>query len=444
MNPIEFICYSVCITYRAPEVAMKRFTKLVSLVLALAMVLSIASCSAKRRTGAKRIQSDEYAKQEYGMETDYTEPTETDVTNPDPTETEPSATTPSATGNSTKGVIELLTLAESACGLTPDEATKVLASALGLTKYETRDSDNKDATGAPVDRYLRYLDKDIVSEGVVFKNVSMHIRGGLVYSVDYGMRVEAIFAQNEELPAEEANNTMVPIITAKYGDPIPGYTETWVDFNKKGITGWQDGNFVICAFWGKGCQGVTGNDQFVLGVEYKPDANTTPKPTSATGKPEGYTAEYLYVAGILFVGGNQNTSKKFIEATFGTTIGEPVSTDKPTSTPSYTAYTYECNIVIDGVEFNRIEIDVCDSNSTVFQVSFINNKVDDKTLDEYQKMYADKLAGVTSKSLTDKSSGKVKSSVVVLDSGTTIDVGNVKDGKNNSFWVSFYNDNYLV
>ena len=75
---------------------------------------------------------------------------------------------------------------------------------------------------------------------------------------------------------------------------------------------------------------------------------------------------------------------------------------------------------------------------------FINNKVDDKTLDEYQKMYADKLAGVTSKSVTDKSSGKVKSSVVVLDSGTTIEVGNVKDGKNNSFWVSFYNDNYLV
>jgi len=257
---------------------MKRFTKLVSLVLALAMVFSIASCSAKRRTGAKRIQSDEFAKQEYGMETDYTEPTETDVTYPDPTETDP----------------------------TPEPTTP----------------------------------------------------------------------------------------------PTTATTET-------------------------------------------DPTSTTPSSSSTGSGTEAYTAEYLYVAGILFIGGNQNTSKRFIEATFSTNIGEPVSTDKPQSTPSYTAYTYECNIVIDGVEFNRVEIDVSDSNGAVFQVSFINNKVDDNTLDEYQKMYADKLKNIVGKDLTDKSSGSVKSNIAVLDSGTTIDVGNVKDGKNNSFWVSFYNDNYL-
>ena len=271
---MEFICYSTDITYRASEVDMKRFTKLISLVLVLAMGLSIASCSAKRRTGAKRIKSDDYAKQEYGMETDYTEPTETDATYPDPTETEPTNTPTAA-------------------------------------------------------------------------------------------------------PSTAPNDTQ-------------------------------------------------------------------PTSTTPTNSSNGaYDATYLFVAGILFVGGNQSTAKAFIEATFGTSIGEPVNTDKPQSTPSYTAYTYKCNIVVDGVEFDRVEIDVCDSNNTVFQVSFVNSKADDASLDLYQQTFAGKLKDVCAKDLTDKSNGNVKSSVVVLDSGTTIDVGNIKDGKNNSFWVSFYNDNYL-
>lgn len=252
---------------------MKRFTKLISLVLALAMGLSIASCSAKRRTGAERIKSDEYAKQENGLETDYTEPTETDVTYTDPTETE--------------------------------------------------------ATPTP---------------------------------------------------------TLAPTTAP----------------------------------------------------------NDTQPTTPTDGSSSAYDATYLFVAGLLFVGGNQNTTERFIEASFGTSIGKPVNSNKSTTTPSYTAYTYDCNIVIDGVEFNRIEIDVCDSNSTVFQVSFVNSKADDASLDLYQQTFANKLKEVCAKDLTDKSNGNIKSSIVVLDNSTTIDVGNVKDGKNNSFWVSFYNDNYLV
>ena len=283
MNPVEFICYSTDITYSASEVDMKRYTKLISLVLVLAMGLSIASCSAKRRTGAERIKSDEYAKQENGLETDYTEPTETDVTNPDPT-------------------------------LAP-----------------TTDPTETEATPTP---------------------------------------------------------TLAPTTAP--------------------------------------------ND-------------TEPTATTSTNANDGtYDAAYLFVAGLLFVGGNQSTTERFIEASFGTSIGKPVNSNKSTTTPSYTAYTYDCNIVIDGVEFNRIEIDVCDSNSTVFQVSFVNSKADDASLDLYQQTFANKLKEVCARDLTDKSNGNIKSSIVVLDNGTTIDVGDVKDGKNNFFWVSFYNDNYLV
>lgn len=426
---------------------MKRCVKLISVVLAASMMLSFASC-AKRRTGAERILSDESAKPEFGTEVTYTDPTETDPTAPQPTETEPTSTKPSSTGNSEQGIIALLQLGESVCGMTPDDATPVLAGALGLTDYTIKDSDNKDSSGKSTDRYLRYLDKDIISEGVVFKNVSMHMKNGIVYSVDYGMRVEAIFAQNEELASEEANNTLVPIITAKYGDPIPGYQESWVDFDKNGITGWQDGQFIICAFWGKGCQGVKGNDQFVVGVEYKGNTNDpgSSSGNGATPTPSGKdrnTSTYLFIAGLLFVGGDHTTTKMFIESTYGIKLGNPVSTDKSSTSPSFTAYTYDCKIEADGVVFNRLEIDVCDSNNRVFQVSFINNTDDEKDLVSYQKAFAQNLSKSYGKQLSDKSEGDVTIQYIELDSKMNIESGCAK-GNNKSFWISFYNETYLA
>ena len=60
---------------------MKRSLKLISVVLAAALLISVASC-AKRRTGAERIKSDSDAKQEAGLE-----PTDTVPTDTAPTET---------------------------------------------------------------------------------------------------------------------------------------------------------------------------------------------------------------------------------------------------------------------------------------------------------------------------------------------------------------------
>ena len=82
--------------------------------------------------------------------------------------------------------------------------------------------------------------------------------------------------------------------------------------------------------------------------------------------------------------------------------------------------------------------------ATVLFSRYLLSTADDASLDLYQQTFANKLKEVCARDLTDKSNGNIKSSIVVLDNGTTIDVGDVKDGKNNFFWVSFYNDNYLV
>lgn len=421
---------------------MKRYAKLISVVLIAAMLLTTVSC-AKRRKGAERIQSDGYAKPEAGLETDYTEPTETDPTGTEPDLPTPT-TAPANNGTTNKGAVELLSLAESVCGMKPEDAALALANALGIRDFTTVDSSDTDA-GGPLHRYMRYLDKDIICEGIVFKSISLHMKNGIVFSVDYSMRVESIFTQNEEFDSESANTTLTSVITGKYGQPIDGYTETWVDFKKSGITGWRDGDFIISMFWGKGCQGVDGNDQLVLGVENTGDitAKPTSAPSSGGSGNEAYTTEYLFIAGLLFIGSNQNAAKMIIESSFNTTLGNPVSTDKSDTSPSYTAYVYNCKIVVDGVEFDMVEIDVGDSTGAVYQVSFINSKEDSSKVTSYQKTFADKLGTLYEKQLTDKSSGDTKIQVCELDSGMKIESGSKVDGSQKFFWISFYNDVYL-
>ena len=179
-----------------------------------------------------------------------------------------------------------------------------------------------------------------------------------------------------------------------------------------------------------------------------PETSATPAATG-NGTPTGtseeaYTASYLYISGILFTGADLNTTKMFVESSFNVKIGDPVSTDKSTTSPSYTVYTYECNIVIDGVEFNNLEIDVCDSTGVVFQTSFINNKENGTTLKSYQKQFADKLSTLFGTALTDKSSGEFTNQVYTLDGGLSMESGCLIDGTNNMFWVSFNNESLLT
>ena len=86
---------------------MKRSLKLISVVLAAALLISVASC-ANRRTGAERIKSDSDAKQEAGLETGTvttdTVPTDTAPTETEPTETEPTETDPLPTISATPAI----------------------------------------------------------------------------------------------------------------------------------------------------------------------------------------------------------------------------------------------------------------------------------------------------------------------------------------------------
>ena len=133
----------------------------------------------------------------------------------------------------------------------------------------------------------------------------------------------------------------------------------------------------------------------------------------------------------------------FVESSFNIKIGDPISTDKSTTSPSYTAYIYECKIVIDDVEFNKIEIDVSDSTGVVYQTSFINDKEDGNAVKSYQKLFAGKLSTLYGATLTDKSSGNVTSEYFSLDAGLCMESGCLIDNAGNSFWVSFYNESLL-
>ena len=90
-----------------------------------------------------------------------------------------------------------------------------------------------------------------------------------------------------------------------------------------------------------------------------------------------------------------------------------------------------------------MEIDVCDSNNRVFQVSFINNTDDEKDLVSYQKAFAQNLSKSYGKQLSDKSEGDVTIQYIELDSKMNIESGCAK-GNNKSFWISFYNETYLA
>ena len=144
----------------------------------------------------------------------------------------------------------------------------------------------------------------------------------------------------------------------------------------------------------------------------------------------------MFVTGIVYIGCNRNSTELLIETTFATTIGDPVSTKKLTS--SFTTYIYECKITVDGVEFNEVEIEVDDDTGIVYQVHFINNKDDANKLASYQQTFADKLSSLYGKTLTDDSNGNAKIQVCKLERSMHIESGSYIDGTDDYFWIAFY------
>ena len=380
---------------------MKKSVKLISLLLLVSMVLSICACGKKKPgPGAKKI--DEPFKPEHEVETTLPpEPTETD---PVPGPTTPAPTdTPAPTYGDISTIKDLIELSEGAIGMTAEETTNYLTQALGIKTFTLKDKDLTN-DGKSKERYLRHLDKDIVVDGVTFKSIGMHVNNGKVNYISYTVRVEAILAAKEPFEAKAIYDSVYPIITNAYGKELDGYTEQWIDFTKSGVSGWQHNEYTISTFWGEGCKGEAGNDQFVLVIQYKgdisqkeptgggnrpDDTNPTTTPTDGgTVSPDQLTAEFAFSVIMLTLGQTPEQARSWLEISFNTKVKDPVTAKNGDG--SYTIYAYACDLTIEGVKISQIDLLVGEGKDKVFNVNLKGqSEKKDKAIENY-KMFQNK------------------------------------------------------
>lgn len=341
---------------------MKKHVKFTALVLVCAMMASLCACTISKGSGI--VRSDDPFKPEYGMAT---EPTGTKS---------PSGTDYDMTS------MEAVIIAEACIGLSSDAARDYLTGVFGIVSYNET-STLTYPSGLPKSFYLRDLDVDIYIEGYLMKTLGVEItEDDVVSCVSYSMRSTAIKDTNEELDSKEAYDTIHSAIYSIYGSPDPDYSKMWITFTECGQDGWKDGDNEIYLFWGKGCENVKGNDQFVFGVEsYNPGGPTggrnTPTPTepatttdTPTPAPTNSTSDlpelYEMMHGI--IGADVDTAKAAVEKYLGISLGDAtVETDNDGTT-----YTYSVKFEIDGVKFDEVYFSSHDDGKSIAYVSFIN------------------------------------------------------------------------
>ena len=373
---------------------MKRSLKLISLLLIASMVLSVCACD-NRRKGFEPELLDEYEKIEHSSET-VPEPPETDSTTPapDPTTPEPTAVPTTAPGTNYQPVeinntIDLIKLGEGALGMNIEEATAYLVKSLKIDNFTPVDGPT-DSNRIPVERTLRYLDKDIVVDGITYKCIGMYLRDGKVYQVTFSPRTEAIFLKDESFDSKGMNDTLSGILNTAFGKPISGYTEQWIDFAESGVTGWNHGEYIIALFWGKSCQNKKGNDQLVLEISYPGDiskkepSGQTPSntdPTTPGNQDKNLTCDYVYVMSLLALGQNIDGAKSMLESILFIQLGDPVKTDNGDGT---TTYIFSCNMTIDGYKYDQIDV-LVGSKGVVYCVEYETKHDSAETITEMFK-----------------------------------------------------------
>lgn len=368
--------------------------KILSVLLAGAMLISCCSCSKKKGPGV--IENDLPFKPEspYG-ETVYPDPTETEPT--DPTETDPTPTTTSATtagNNSTyeMTVGDVMLVSELCIGMPVEAATQFLTGIYGITSCTKSDSNYGDY-GDPMERFLRDLDVDLVVEGVTFKSIGIHSTiDGYVGSVDYTMRKTPILATNESFDSKGAYNTLYPKFVNTYGDPSDDYSASWIDFDESGMNGWKYGEDCwISIFWGVSCQGVVGNDQLVIAFECQDPYNyvvsdpTVPSsdgtvPTATRGGDYDSEISQVYEMMDSTMGLDRSMAVSVVQGYFGISLGNP--SERAGSGTDQKIYTYKVNVTICGINFNEIELGT-NSWGAVYRIEFINNKESPNKIHEY-------------------------------------------------------------
>ena len=357
---------------------MKRSIKTASLFLALAMMISVCSCSAKP-TRSGLAHNDSVKVEKTGKET---EPVATSTPVPTGTAT-PSPTTPVSSGKLDPFVIsvsDLMYFSELCIGLGPDEAEELLTAVLGISSYTVCD-DGSSSAGSPYERFLRDLDRDIVVSGVPFKSIGIHMNNnGAVVDVDYTIRETAIFESNEAFDSESYYNMLYPDICKAYGDPSDDYQSTWVSFDRSGMDGWKYGNYWISIFWGESCQSVKGNDQLVFGIECDNPSSVTINGGSASrpAVTSSFVDVYEFMENV--IGMDIRSAENYFKETFGVDLSQPY--DSTTDNTGISTYLYYINIAFDEFSFNDLEFDT-KSDNTVYHVGFINNQESGDKLHDY-------------------------------------------------------------
>ena len=347
---------------------MKKHVKIISLVLAFAMALSMCACTAKP-SGSGIVKNDAQSKPEspYGADP---EPVPTTTEPTDPVVTSTPTPTPAAGLNPgdpiEMSVPDLMYISNLCIGLTPSQATELLTSVLGIKDYAIYDGDPL-PSGETVERFLRKLDRDIVVEGITFKSIGMYCNDeGLVFDLNYSVRETAILDANEAFDSESAYKKLYPVFCANYDEPSDDYEASWIDFDKSGNNGWRYGDGLwVSIFWGMSCNSVKGNDQLVIGIEYDDPSSLTRVDTTESKDVSFRDAFQLMQS--LMVGLDIKMAENMITNTFGVNPGTP----KEESEGDTKTYTYNVETFIEGYRFNQIEINVR-SDNTVYYIGFIN------------------------------------------------------------------------
>ena len=433
---------------------MKKGTKLISLLLAGAMLFACCSCS-KPKGNARVIEENIPSKPEsHSSEPVETTPTTTAASDPtDPADPTPAPSVPTGTGNTFEMTIgDVMYISELCIGLDVEAATYFLTTVYGIGSYNASDS-NYGSNGAPMERFLRDLDVDIIVEGITFKSIGIHsLDDGTVHSIDYTMRKTAIFASDESFDSKGAYNTLYPALEKKYGDPSDDYYSSWVDFDESGMNGWRyNDNCWISIFWGVSCQGKKGNDQLVIGFECEnpydyastQPTGTSPVPTATRGDYDGEIAQ-VYDMMESTTGLDRNMAASVIQNYFGVTLSNPTSREG--SEDGQIVYTYYANVTICGIDFNQIEIST-NSWGAVFHVGFMNTKDSADTIHQNVLKLVEEVNAILGEPTIDYPLTSDNSVIEFydhdLDPNIVVSVGGYYSDGYNSLWF-YYDDNDMA
>ena len=352
---------------------MTRLKKTASLALAFALMIQLCACSAAKPSKSGIIHNDAQSKPEGAMVTETVPPVT--ITPTDPFIPTISAT-PSVGNTNTEPldltVSDIMYISELCIGLSPDVAVELLISVYGITDYLMYDS-TMGSSGLPMERDLRELNREIYVEGIQFRSIGIHSTdSGIVKSVDYSVRQNAIFDDNEPFDSESYYNRLYPLFVSEFGEPDDDYEAIWVTFDRSGMSGWRDGDYCwFSMFWGMGCSSVTGNDQFVIGVECDDPEAFVAAGGGYSFDPRDASFAEVYELMESVIGFDRSMTESYIEGVFGVELGTPQEEDGVDVNSKY--YTYDVEYTIEGFSFDRIEI-YTNSNYAVYHVGFANTK----------------------------------------------------------------------